>query len=221
MSVLIAAVMTASLAAAQTATVPQGTMIRLRVSENISSATAKAGDTVTFEVLDDVSVGGVVTIRHGAQARGEVLSAHSKKRMGRAGAVEIGASFVEATDGTHVPVSADAKQKGDNGALKMGVGAALLAPTPLMPVILLFHGHDTKIEAGTALNVFVVNDVTVGAVKPVVLAVPVAAKLTTPEHQIEGYTISAQPTTNSIYEPTSLGEAARIARAKKAAQEQQ
>jgi len=217
--------MTASLAAAQTATVPQGTMIRLRVSENISSATAKAGDTVTFEVLDDVSVGGVVTIRHGAQARGEVLSAHSKKRMGRAGAVEIGASFVEATDGTHVPVSADAKQKGDNGALKMGVGAALLAPTPLMPVILLFHGHDTKIEAGTALNVFVVNDVTVGAVKPV-LAVPVAAMppQASAEHQIEGYTISgpgaAQPTTNSIYEPTSLGDAARIARAKKAAQQQ-
>jgi hypothetical protein len=195
MTVLIAAMMTASLATAQTATVPQGTVIRLRISQNVSSADAKAGDAVTLEVLDDVQVGGVVAIRHGAPARGEVLKAHGKRTMGRAGMVEIGVRFVEAADGSHVAVSADEKKKGDNGGLKMGVGAVILAGTPLLPVVLLFHGHDTNIEAGTPVNVFVTGDANVDMAKAPALVVPVAAKLIMPEqangeHKIEGYTIS-------------------------------
>jgi hypothetical protein len=49
----------ASFTTAQTVTVPQGTSIRLRLTQNVSSADAKAGNVITLEVLDDVKVGQV------------------------------------------------------------------------------------------------------------------------------------------------------------------
>jgi hypothetical protein len=118
-----------SLMAVQTVTVPQGTSIRLRLSQNVSSADANAGDTITLEVLDDVNVGQVIAIRHGAQARGKVTEAHSKRSMVRAGTAAINIASFEAADGRRVPVSAEQKSKGDNksGTIAAGiVGSAVL-----------------------------------------------------------------------------------------------
>lgn len=64
-----------------------------------------------LEVLDDVKVGQVIAILHGAQARGTVAEAHSTRRIDRTGAVKINIACVEAAYGTRVPVSAEQKSK--------------------------------------------------------------------------------------------------------------
>jgi hypothetical protein len=219
---VLAAVVFASVATAQTVKVPQGTSIRLRLSQNVSSANAKAGDAITLEVLDDVKVGDVVAIRHGAQARGEVTEAHSKRRMGRAGAVEITIESVEAADGKRVPVSADRKSKGDNksGTITAGIVGSAVLFVPAAPFFLLMHGKDTDIPAGTAVEVFASNDANVDMGKAPVVIVPIAkvAPPATPEHVIEGYTISSSADgMGASGDGTSLADAARKAKAKKAA----
>ena len=50
---VLAAVVFASVATAQTVKVPQGTSIRLRLSQNVSSANAKAGEKMWRMPLDD------------------------------------------------------------------------------------------------------------------------------------------------------------------------
>jgi hypothetical protein len=228
--VLIFVSMFLSVATAQTVTIPQGEAIRLRLNQNVSSADAKAGDAITLEVLDDVKIGDVVAIRHGAQAHGTVTVAHSKRRMGRAGAIEIGIDSVNAMDGTRVPVSAERKAKGDNhaGAISAGIVGSVVIFAPAAPFFLLMHGKDTDIPAGTAITVYASSDVNVDATEKVAARV-VKAKQAVQEsaeefHQVPGETISGPSGASSISvssdgDPTSLGAAARAARAKKANQD--
>jgi ribosomal protein S28E/S33 len=64
---------------------PEGTKIRVRLDQNISSATAEEGQTVEFSVTDPVRVGDTIIIAEGARATGVITQAHERRRMGRAG----------------------------------------------------------------------------------------------------------------------------------------
>lgn len=212
-----------SMAAGQVVSVPQGTEVRLRLTENISSADAKIGDRVNMAVLEDVTIGGVVVVHSGAAARGEITVAHGKRRMGRAGAVSLRVDSVQASDGSTLKLTGDErKQKGGNGALKMGVVAVLLTPSPLAPMVLLMHGHDTAMPAGTPITAFTIADATVGGgvkVQAAILPVKaVVAPAVQESHAIEGYTISST-TSDAASAPGSELSIADVARAAKAKRE--
>jgi hypothetical protein len=208
---------------AQVVTVPQDTEIRLRLSQNVSSADAHVGDPVSLEVLDDVMVGNMIAIHHGAQAHGVVTMAHEKRRMGRAGAVALRVDYVRAEDNSHIRVTADRKSKGDNaaGLISAGIVGSVIIFPPAAPFFLLKHGKDTDIPAGTPLAVFTVSEVqvnTASAPAAIVVPVKVIAAPAAREHVIEGYTISSGAS-SSMGDPgsgESLGDAGRAARAKKA-----
>src|SRR4051812_8025626 len=77
----------ATVASAQPATpvLHDGTAVRLRLNRNLSSAEAQVGESVDFEVLDDVKVNDAIVLKKGAPAMGSVIEAVPKRRMGRAG----------------------------------------------------------------------------------------------------------------------------------------
>ena len=50
--------------------VSDGTPVRLQLAQTISSAQARSGDRLNFEVVEDVTAGGVTVIRAGTMARG-------------------------------------------------------------------------------------------------------------------------------------------------------
>jgi len=219
-AVLLSALMLAPFAGAQTVTVPHGTAVRLRLSQNVSSADSHVGDAVSLEVLDDVQFGTALAIRRGAQAHGVVTQAQGKRRMGRAGTVAIYVDYVSAADGSRIMVSADRKSKGSNSAGTIGTGIVVSAIVfaPAAPFFLLVHGKDTDIPAGTPVQVFTLSDYQVDMAAAPALPVPVrvAAAVPSQEHVIEGYTLSGSSGTGSVDgEQTSLGDAARAARAKK------
>src|SRR5262245_26464713 len=60
-------------------TLQDGTPIRIRNNRNISSADAKVGETIDFEVLDEVKVGDTVVVPKGGLAFGTVTTAEKKK----------------------------------------------------------------------------------------------------------------------------------------------
>jgi len=79
-----------------------GTAIKLRLAENLSSATAKTGQSVSFEVIDDVLVQGVVVLPKGAQALATVTEANTKKSMGRGGKLNVNVDSARLVDGEKV-----------------------------------------------------------------------------------------------------------------------
>jgi hypothetical protein len=139
-----------------------GTPVHLVLSENLSSADAVTGQTVEFEVVDDVIVGGFVVIPRGATAWATVTDAEHKRRMGRAGKLDLNVDKVRLADGEKALLRAvkDTKGGGHTGAMVGAMVATSLVVWPAAPLFLLMHGKDVTIPKGTNINAFVQGDMT-------------------------------------------------------------
>src|ERR1700685_1056963 len=87
-------------------TLQDGTAVKLRLTENLTSATSKAGQQVAFEVLEEVDVQGVPVVAKGAQALATVTMAEPKKTMGRGGKLDVNIASVRLIDGEKAALSA-------------------------------------------------------------------------------------------------------------------
>ena len=79
-------------------TILDGTPIKLRLSQTMSSADAKAGQEVPFEVLEDLQVDGVIVLPKGAAAIGIVTDASPKKSLGHGGKLDIALNYARLVD---------------------------------------------------------------------------------------------------------------------------
>jgi len=137
------------------------TPIFLRISRNVSSADAHVGDSVDFEVLEDVAVDGILVIPKGSAVAGRVTEAQSKRRMGRAGKLEIILDYVRLANDEKTAIRAVKEVKGANNALRITagiVGAGLLF-FPVAPLFLLIRGNDITVPKGAAMAAYVNGDV--------------------------------------------------------------
>src|ERR1700729_743803 len=141
-------------------TLQDGTAVKLRLTENLTSATAKAGQQVAFEVLEEVDVQGAPVIAKGAQALATVTTAEPKKSMGRAGKLDVNIDSVRLIDGEKATLSAtqNAKGGGHTGAMTAGMVGAAIVFFPAAPLLLFIHGKDITIPKGTEVTAFVSGD---------------------------------------------------------------
>jgi len=132
----------------------------MRLTENLTSATAKVGQQVSFEVLDEVDVMGVPVIAKGAQALATVTIAETKKSMGRGGKLDVNIDSVRMIDGENAALSAtqSAKGGGHTGAMTAGIVGTAIVFFPAAPLLLFIHGKDITIPKGTEVTAFVAGD---------------------------------------------------------------
>lgn len=137
------------------------TPIFLRLLRNVSSADAHVGDSVDFEVLEDVAVNGILVIPKGSVAVGTVTEAQSKRRLGRAGKLEIVLNYVRLADNDKSAIRAVKDAKGGSHIVGMtaGIVATGLLFFPVAPLFLLVHGNDITVPKGAALSAYVNGDV--------------------------------------------------------------
>ncbi len=126
----------------------------------MSSSDAKAGEKVDFEVLDDVKIGDVIVIQHGAMAIGTVTEAHPKRRMGRAGKLNINIDYVQLVSGEKAPLRAVKGGSGGNhtGAMTGAMVATGILFFPAAPFFLFMHGKDITIPKGTEIAAYIAGD---------------------------------------------------------------
>src|SRR5690606_15473458 len=70
-------------------TIPEGTDVRLRMLDKLSSSTATEGQRFNLELEEDIQINGLTVVPHGAKAVGTVVSAKKKGFMGRGGDLNI------------------------------------------------------------------------------------------------------------------------------------
>jgi PEGA domain-containing protein len=136
---------------------PEGTRVRVRLDQSLSSATAEEGQSVNLSVTDDVKVGDSVVIAQGATCVGTIVKAVPKRRLGRAGKLDFAIERVVSVDGSSIPLRySPTKKEGGSEAVKSGVlaGAAAVVFWPAAPVFLLMHGKDVTINKGIVVEVF-------------------------------------------------------------------
>lgn len=136
---------------------PEGTKIRVRLDQTISSGAAEEGQTVELTVSDAVRVGNTVVIAEGARVTGSITQAQGKRRMGRAGKLDFSIDRVKATDEQWIPLRYSVTKKaGQSHAIATGVVTAGVAALfwPAAPVFLLRRGADVTINRGVSFDVF-------------------------------------------------------------------
>jgi hypothetical protein len=137
-----------------------GTPIKLRLSQTMSSADAKVGQEVPFEVVEDVKVDDLVVLPKGTTAIGTVTEANSRKSMGRGGKLNMSISYARLADQEKVALRAvkDSKGGGHVGAMTGAIVATSIVFFPAAPLFLFIHGKDITIPQGTEITAFVQGD---------------------------------------------------------------
>ena len=134
-----------------------GTPIRLRTSNNVSSVDTKVGKRLSFEVVDDVVLQGKTVIPKGTVVAGSVIQVKRKRRMARGDRLSVGIDFVRVADGETVPVRG-VKDATGGGRVRVMTGAMAASGVlffPAAPFFLWLHGKDATIPAGTELTAYV------------------------------------------------------------------
>lgn len=141
-------------------TLLDGTPVKLRLSQTISSADAKVDQEVPFAVVEDINVDGVDVLPKGSTAIGTVTEAEHKRSMGRAGKLNISISYARLADDEKVPLRAikDTKGGGHTAAMTVGMVGTAIVFFPAAPLLLFVHGKDITIPQGTEITAFVDGD---------------------------------------------------------------
>ncbi|HEY5838794.1 MAG TPA: PEGA domain-containing protein [Pyrinomonadaceae bacterium] len=145
----------------------EDTPIRLRLTQTLSSGTAKLHDKVDFEVIEEIKVGELVVIGQGATAIGTVTEARPKKSFGRAGKLNVNIDYVRLVNGDKVSLRAI---KGGSGgshtaAMTAGVVATAIVFFPAAPLLFFIKGKNIIIPKGTEITAYVAADIVIDQAK--------------------------------------------------------
>ena len=133
-----------------------GTPVRLRITRTLSTATAKVGDLVEFQVVQDVKVGDLVVIPHGAIAWGTVSKVQPKRRPSRNADLGLEIKAARAVTDQEIALRGNRTVKGD-----LKPNQAISDSGPLWPILpLVLKGDDAFISKGGKVDAYVNGDVT-------------------------------------------------------------
>jgi hypothetical protein len=137
-----------------------GTPVKMRINRTISSGDAHVGDTVDFEILEDISLNGTLVIPKGGLAFATVTEAQAKRRMARGGKLDINIDYVKLISSERAALRAvkDMSGGGHTGAMVGGIVATSLVFFPAAPFFLFMHGKDISIPKGTEVTAYVNGD---------------------------------------------------------------
>ena len=133
--------------------VPDGTSLRLVLTESLSSATDTVDKQIHFEVTEDVKLGETLVFPKGTTAVGHIVELVSRRRMGRSGKLNFTLDHVKAPDGTNVRLRASSTRQGDDKSGTVIIGTVLLSQ-----LFLIMRGKDVEIPKGTAVTAYVDGD---------------------------------------------------------------
>jgi hypothetical protein len=195
---MLATILTAASAFAQTM-IPDGTKVRVRLEQNLTSETAELGQTVDFAVTQEVRIGDAVVIANGARATGSIVQVQPRKSFGRAGKLDFSIERVQLVDGGWLNVRyTPQKNTGRGNGAKTGVLTAGLAVVfwPAAPLGFLIKGHDATIIKGRTYEVFSDDSILIKTTAPatapmVTRALPQAPATTLHEPGAATLTISS------------------------------
>jgi hypothetical protein len=130
-----------------------GTEVRVRLLEPVSSQFAEEGRLIAFETVEEVREGDDVVVHRLARAEGRIVRADSRHGFGRRGKLALAVDRVEAADGSTVPLGTESSFRGEDRYSKAAVVTLLFGPFGI-----LVKGQDVEIPAGTVLSAYVRGD---------------------------------------------------------------
>ncbi len=133
----------------------EGTDVKLKFAQDLSSKTAADDDPVNLVLDEDLKVGDATVVKAGAKALGTVTHAKKAGMMGKGGELNLRLEYLLVGD-TRMRLRGT---KGKEGEGK--VGAAVALTVLFGPIGLIKHGKNVEVKQGTPLLAYVDQDFTV------------------------------------------------------------
>lgn len=145
--------------------IPTDTLVKIALVTPIKSQELKVGDTIKYQVAEDVMINGTLVFAKGAPGTGTVNKVTQARNFGRDAKVEIGFDQTTAIDGSTVRTFLGEKAKQEMKSVAMAAGATVAGMVLLGPIGVVtgafINGKNINIEAGTELYIQTKEDTTV------------------------------------------------------------
>ena len=169
----IAALSTASFGRAEIpvtpVSVPANTLIKIALVTPVNAKNLKVGDTIEYQIADDVFVNDVLVFTKGSRGEGTVTKVRQARNFGRNAEVQIDFKETKALDGTYVTTYIGEEAKKEMEHLAMAAGASLAGIVVLGPIGVVagafVHGKNIDLPAGTELYIQTKSDTTLFGVQ--------------------------------------------------------
>jgi hypothetical protein len=135
---------------------PDGTPVELRTTKRLSTAHAKVGDAVEFEVVHDVKVGDLVVVPRLALASGVVAQVKPRRRPMRNAELRVDVRTTKSITGSEVAIR----------GTRVILGNVKLDPVILWPVVpFVILGDEAFVSKGAKFSAYVSGDASFDSVQ--------------------------------------------------------
>ena len=128
--------------------VPEGTELRMRLEEPLSSKTANQGDRFSVSLIEDVRLADGMVLKAGYRGVGEVTEARGNGMLGKAGKLNVTLNYLKVGD-ERIRLRANKAAKGDNRT-----GTQVVTFVFLGVFAGLIKGKDVSIPKGTQITAY-------------------------------------------------------------------
>ena len=143
-------------------TLNKDTLIKIKITAPLETKKNKTGDSVQFEVAEDVYASGMLIIPKGAPGVGKLNKVEQAQNFGRDAKMEVGFDSLEALDMTQIDTVLGEKAKKETESMATAAGAGFAGLILLGPIGVVgaafVHGKNITVPAGTTLFIQTQND---------------------------------------------------------------
>ena len=141
---------------------PANTLVKIALSEPVSTKNLKVGDKVHYHVAEDVMVDGVLLFVKGAEGEGTVTKVRPARNFGRNAELVIDFEKIKSVDGTYVDTFVGDVAKKEMTNLAMAAGASIAGIVLLGPLGVIagafVKGKNIEHPEGTEVFIQTRND---------------------------------------------------------------
>lgn len=132
---------------------PEGTIVKAVLMQDLNGKEVSIGQTINFELNDNIILGSNVAIPRGARITGTITEAQRSKGLGKKGKLSFSLDYLYADGGKVIKLSSSNEKnlKGSGGI----VAATAVLVTPLA---LFIKGKNAKYEKGEVFSAYVERD---------------------------------------------------------------
>jgi hypothetical protein len=137
-----------------------GTPIKLRFTQPISSRRATLNQEIPLEVVENVTIDRVVVLPKGTPAVATIIATERGKTLGRPGKLGVSIHYAHLADGEKLLLRATQENTGAGrvGIMTTAIALSVFMFYPVAPVFLLTHGGNATVGKGTEITAYVQGD---------------------------------------------------------------
>ncbi|PKP08985.1 MAG: hypothetical protein CVU08_14705 [Bacteroidetes bacterium HGW-Bacteroidetes-3] len=132
---------------------PEGTIVKAVLMQDLNGKKDNVGQTINFELSDNIIFGGRVVVSKGAKITGTITEAQRSKALGKKGKMSFSMDYLYLANGKVVKLRNNVEKN------LRGSGGVVAATAILVaPLALFIKGKNAKYETGEVFDAYVDKD---------------------------------------------------------------